>query len=341
MTPREHLRSLMAGEPLGRPGFWIGRPLPETLEKFRPHLGTADLASVQLRLGDDVRWITPQHDPLCYRHPAGLAMRPWRDANPHGLSGQGLLHDATSVADLDRIPFPDPIHLDFRATLARLDAAGPYYRIGGFWAPFFHDLCYLFGTEELLCLMLDAPELVQEACRRIAEFYLAANERLYAVAGDRLDAHFFGNDFGTQQGLLFSPAAFRTFFLPWIRRFAEQARDHGLACILHSCGAIAEIVPDLIEAGITGLHPLQTAARGMDAALLAPRFRDHLTFWGGVDTQHLLQRGTPADVRAEVLRLDRLFAHRIVIGPSHEALLPSVDPCNVLAIPRALDRYSD
>ena len=266
-------------------------------------------------------------------------MRPWRDTNPHGLAGQGTLSDATSLADLDRVEFPDAAHLDFSATLARLDAAGPHYRLGGMWAPFFHDLCYLFGTEELLCLMLEEPGLVKAATERICTFYLEANERLYALAADRIDAHFFGNDFGTQNGLLLSPASFREFFLPWIARFAAQARSHGLDCILHSCGGIADIVDDLIAAGVNGLHPLQSIARGMDPELLATRFAGRVTFWGGVDTQHLLQDGTPAGVREEVARLDRLFHHRIVIGPSHEALLPSVDLNNVLEIPRSLGRF--
>lgn len=339
MTPREHIRSLMAGQPVSRPGFWIGKPHPDTLKKFESVLGTGDLDHIQNLLGDDVRWITPQHDPGCYRHPGGQSMRPWRDTNPHGLSGQGLLSDATSVADLDRIEFPDAKHLDFEATLARLDAAGPHYRLGGMWAPFFHDLSYLFGTEELLCLMLEEPDLVHAACARICEFYLAANERLYAVAAGRIDAHFFGNDFGTQNGLLVSPASFREFFLPWVARFAAQAKAHGMDCVLHSCGGISDIVDDLIAVGVTGLHPLQSAARGMDPEDLAKRFSGRVTFWGGLDTQHLLQDGTPDEVRAEVARIDQAFAHRIVIGPSHEALLPSVDLTNVLEIPRALGRW--
>jgi uroporphyrinogen decarboxylase len=339
MTPREHIRSMMAGQPVSGPGFWIGKPHPDTLKKFETILATGDLDEIQAILGDDVRWITPQHDAACYRHPEGKSMRPWRDINPHGLSAQGLLSDATSLDDLERIEFPDAQYLDFGATLARLDVAGPHYRLGGMWAPFFHDLSYLFGTEELLCLMLEEPELVHAACARICEFYLAANERLYAIAADRIDAHFFGNDFGTQNGLLISPDAFREFFLPWVRRFADQAKAHGLACILHCCGGIADIVDDLIAAGVTGIHPLQTAARGMEPEGLAERFGRRVTFWGGVDSQHLLQDGSPPQVREEVARLDRLFGHRIVIGPSHEALLPSVNLTNVLEIPRALGRW--
>lgn len=328
----------MLGQSVERPGFWLGKPHPDTLVRFQAVLGTSDLEEIQSIVGDDARWITPQHDSASYRHPLGKPMRPWRDANPHGLSGQGLLSGASSVADLEAIEWPDPQYLDFSATIAKLDAAGPYYRLGGMWSPFFHDLCYLFGTEELLCLLLEAPDLVHAATRQICTFYLGANERLLAEAGDRIDALFLGNDFGSQGGLLLSPNLFREFFLPWIERFAAQARAHGLHCILHSCGGVSEIVDDLIAAGVNGLHPMQTTASGMHPEALARRFGGRVVFWGGVDTQQLLQHGTPAEVAEEVLRLDGLFDHRIVIGPSHEALLPSVSIENVLQIPRTLGR---
>lgn len=339
MTPREHIKRIMAGAPVERPGFWIGKPHPDTLGMFERELGVSGLEAVQARLGDDVRWITPQHDPHCYRHPEGKSMRPWRDVNPHGLTGKGLLSQASSVSDLDRIAFPEARWLDFSETLAALDAAGPYYRLGGMWAPFFHDLCYLFGTEELLCFMIEEPDLVREATDRICGFYYEANERLYDLAAGKIDAHFFGNDFGTQKGLLMSPEMFREFFLPWVRRFAEQARRRGMDCVLHSCGGVSEIVEDLIAAGVNGLHPMQTIAHGMSPAELAGRFGGRVTFWGGVDTQHLLQEGTPDDVAAAVRELDTLYGHKIVIGPSHEALLPSVNMRNVLEIPRALGRF--
>lgn len=336
MTPREHIRALMAGRSVAEPGFWIGRPHPDTLKLFQRRLGTASLEEFQQRLHDDVRWIGPQHYSSTYRHPNGASMRPWRDVNPHGLSGRGLLSRAQSVADLDRVEFPDARYLDFSETLAALDAAGDYYRLSGFWSPFFHDLCYLFGTEELLILLMDAPEVVKAALERIAGFYLKANERFFEAAGDRVDALFIGNDFGTQGGLLFSPALFREHFLPWIARFAEQAHRYGRAFVLHCCGSVADIIGDLIAAGVDGLHPMQTAAHGMAPESLAERFGGQVVFWGGLDTQGLLQSGVPEQVDQEIARLRRLFGARIVIGPSHEALLPSVNIENVLQIARTL-----
>lgn len=247
-----------------------------------------------------------------------------------------MLSDAQSVADLDRVEWPEVRYLDFSETLAVLDAAGDHYRLSGFWSPFFHDLCYLFGTEELLLLLMESPEVVKAALERIAGFYLEANERFLEVAADRVDALFIGNDFGTQCGLLFSPTLFREHFLPWIARFARQAHNRGRAFVLHCCGGIADIIGDLIGAGVDGLHPMQTAAHGMAPESLAEWFDGQVVFWGGLDTQGLLQNGTPEQVDREIARLRRLFGSRIVIGPSHEALLPSVNIENVLQIARTL-----
>jgi uroporphyrinogen decarboxylase len=68
----------------------------------------------------------------------------------------------------------------------------------------------------------------------------------------------------------------------------------------HSCGAVRDIIPALIEDGVDMLDPVQVRAEGMGLAGLVRDFGDRLTFHGGVDTQHTLPFGTPADVRAEV-----------------------------------------
>jgi len=335
MTPREHVRALIAGDAGGRCAFWIGKPPQETQDKLHAVLGTTSLEDIQRALGDDVRWITPQQCASTYRHPQGLSMRPWRDVNPHGLSGKGLLSDTSTLADVARVPFPDPQYLDFSEALALVDACGPYYRLSGFWAPFFHDLCYLFGTEELLTLLLTEPDIVRAALDRMCGFYYEANEQFFAAAGDRIDALFFGNDFGTQNGLLMSPAVFRDMFLPWIARFAAQAHQHGLACVLHCCGGIRDIIDDLITAGVDCLHPMQTKAAGMEPAALAQRFGKRVVFMGGVDTQDLLVNGAPAEETAAVQHLRRTFNERIIIGPSHEAMLPNVNAENVRAMAAA------
>jgi uroporphyrinogen decarboxylase len=128
---------------------------------------------------------------------------------------------------------------------------------------------------------------------------------------------------------------FQKFVLPYLKKIVELAKSHGLPVMLHSCGAIAKVIPILIDIGIDALHPLQARARGMDAETLAKNFRGKLTFVGGVDTQDLLVNGSPDDVRREVLRLRKTFKERYIVSPSHEAVLPNVPFENIEAMAKA------
>ena len=91
----------------------------------------------------------------------------------------------------------------------------------------------------------------------------------------------------------------------------------------------------LIEAGVDCLHPLQALARDMQAERLAAAFKGRVAFLGGIDVQELLTRGSPDDVRADVLRVKRLLGPNLIVSPSHEAILPNVPPDNVAALAQA------
>ena len=81
-----------------------------------------------------------------------------------------------------------------------------------------------------------------------------------------------GNDFGTQISLLVGPEQFRQFILPHYKRLIDLAHSYGLPVVVHSCGSIIKLIPDLIQAGIDGLHPRQALASGMDAENLQNNF---------------------------------------------------------------------
>jgi uroporphyrinogen decarboxylase len=204
--------------------------------------------------------------------------------------------------------------------------------------PFFHDVMDLYGVEEFLVKLHTRPDLIHATFQRVCGFYLEANARFFSLAGHEVDAFFFGNDFGTQRDLLIAPAQFDEFILPWIRRFAAQAREHRLQVILHSCGSIHRIIGRLIDAGVECLHPLQARASGMDAVSLAGNFGGRVAFLGGVDTQDLLVHGTPEAIASEIQRLKNVFGLRWIVSPSHEALLPDVPPANVGAMAEAARR---
>lgn len=345
MDSREKIKRIIAGEQVEQCGLWLGSPLPETWTILFKYFGIDDGVAhsafdwpaeemLRRRLQDDLRWFCPQWS--CYRHPGGKPLWDNQHDSAKGLASVGVLAECEDPAEVEKIEWPSLDYCDFGAALQAMKDSGPYYRAGGMWCSFFHDVADFFGMEDYFVKMYSDPEMVDEVTRRVCEFYLAANERFFEQAGAELDGFFFGNDFGTQLDLLISPDLFDRFILPWIKKFADQAHAHGYQVIAHSCGSVNKVIDRLIGAGVQGLHPLQAKAVNMDAATLAERFQGRIAFMGGVDTQHLLVHGTPAEVREEVFRIRKLLGPRLIVSPSHEALLPNVRPENIEAMAQAV-----
>jgi uroporphyrinogen decarboxylase len=334
MTSRERIRAIIAGEPADRCGLWLGHPHRDSWPALHAYFGTTTPEELRSKLGDDLRWICPQFFADAYRDPDGRAMF---DAglNKERHGQQGPLAECEDVAEVEAFPWPNPDYLHFDACLDALRNAGDFYRASGFWTCFYHNLMDLFGMEAYMMKMYTHPEVVHAVTDKVCEFYYEANERFFAVAGDEVDGFFFGNDFGTQIDLICGPKQFDEFIMPWFARFTKQAHAHGYQAILHSCGAIHKVIDRLIDAGVDALHPLQARAAQMDAETLARDFKGRITFVGGIDTQELLVHGTPDEVKADVRRVKRLLGPRLVVSPSHEALLPNVPPQNLEALAQA------
>jgi uroporphyrinogen decarboxylase len=154
---------------------------------------------------------------------------------------------------------------------------------------------FMRGLEKLCLDVLENPRFVEELLDGIKEYVLRTLERLVRW---RPDGVFLSDDYGTQGGLLISPRHWRRLVKPRLREICEAAKRHGLVVMLHTCGNVVEIVPDLIEVGVDILHPIQPET--MDIVELKRQFGDELTFCGGIGTQHLLPRGTPTRIRETV-----------------------------------------
>jgi len=336
MYSRELLKAIFAGTQTERCGFWLGQPDRASWPLYFRYFQVDEDESLRCLLGDDFRWIVPGES--CYEHPEGKPI--FEMTREHeGLSAGGPFAHCESVSEVEAFPWPDPDYLDFTETLEALRQAGDYYRASGMWSCFFHNVADFFGMDNYFVKMYTNPDVVEAVTKHVCEFYLEANRRLFEQAGGLIDGFFFGNDFGTQRSLLISPGLFDRFVMPWFRRFTNQAHTYGLQAILHSCGAIHEVIGRLIDAGVDVLHPLQAKAEGMDAETLARDFGGRIAFLGGIDTQELLIHATPAEVEAEVYRVKRLLGPSVVISPSHEALLPNVPPENVEAMARAVREW--
>jgi uroporphyrinogen decarboxylase len=326
MNSRERIRTIIAGGEPDRCGFWLGNPYPDTWPLLFGHFGVPDDESLRRKLHDDYRWINPDAD---YAGPGGRTM--WHiDKKAHGAAGP--LAQAETVADVEAFDWPRLEYLNYEPTLARLRGLGEVYRASGYWTPFYHIVMDLFGMDTYMMNMYLNKKVVHAVTDQVCQFFYEANELFFAQAGDLVDGYFFGNDFGTQRDLICGPKQFDEFIMPWFERFTAQGHRWGKQVILHSCGAIHKVIERLIAAGVDCLHPLQALAEQMDAETLARDFKGRIAFLGGIDTQLLLDRGTPDEVRAEVRRVRDLLGPNVIISPSHEAILPNVPLENIRAM---------
>lgn len=333
-TSRDKVRSAFQKQNPGTGCLWVGHPNEKTLPIYANAWGIPETReAIYTYLRDDCRWF--QAD-VAYKHPEG---RPALDPSygmtrKNSLGAEGCFAQAESVAEIESYPWPDPKYLDFTDVYAQIDQHPDKMVFSGMWSPFFHILADFFGMENYFINMHQSPELIDCATERMIDYYVAANDLFFQGAGDRCEVMFFGNDFGTQLDLFISPEKFRRFVLPGFKRLIEVGKRHGKFIMLHSCGSIHKIIPDLIDAGVDAIHPLQAQAIGMDAQALT-RYKQDITFVGGIDAQSFFVNATPQQIKGEVRRVRELYGPNWIVSPSHEEILPNVPPENVVAMAEA------
>jgi uroporphyrinogen decarboxylase len=330
MNSRERIKAIIAGEEADRCGLWLGHPVKETWDIYLKYFGCNSQEELRLMLGDDFRWFFGAP----YNAPGGRGLFPIEGKEQrHGMAGP--FADCENVEDVENYNWPNPDYLDIDAAVKELENAGDFYRAGGMWTCFYHNVMDLFGMENYLIKMYTNPDVVHAVTNKVCDFYYESNIRIFEKTGKLMDAFFFGNDFGTQLDLICGPDQFDEFIMPWFKKFTDLAHDFGYQVILHSCGSIYKVINRLIDANVDCVHPIQAKAANMDADTLARDFKGRITFMGGIDTQDLLVNASPEEIKADVRRVKKLLGPGIIISPSHEAILPNVPPENIKALAEA------
>jgi uroporphyrinogen decarboxylase len=181
--------------------------------------------------------------------------------------------------------------------------------------------------------LLDRPAFAEALVNVAATFQVEVATRALCEASTFVDAVCLGDDIGTQQRPLLRPELYRRLIKPHHKRIVEAVKRFAKPVVYHTCGAVYPLIPDLIDVGIDALNPIQVSAAGMDTARLKREFGKHLTFWGGVDTQSVLSRGTPDDVRREVARrIDDLASGGGYVLCAVHNIQAEVPPANVVAM---------
>lgn len=337
MDHKERFFATLQREQVDRPASWLGLPDHKAIPGLLKYFGVNDLNELKNLIDDDVYPVSlPYHSPVSdlIETAFDFSLKGKSDPEHRTLNSPGFFENVSDPERINDFDWPDPekyINPDECLESVK-KAPKDKIRLGVIWSAHFQDTFAAFGMENACIQMMMAPEMVKGVTEKILNFYLKANEIFYEATRGELDAILIGNDFGGQSGLMISPEMIREFALPGTRKLVNQATSYDLKIIHHSCGSIHDIIPDLIDIGVDAVHPMQVRANGMEPATLKKAFGDRVAFVGGIDAQYNLVQEKPTVIYQEVRDLIKIFPTGLVISPSHEAILPDVNPANIEAL---------
>lgn len=239
---------------------------------------------------------------------------------------------------LDAYRLPDPCAPGRYEEARRAIAQHPdRYRLGHVWFTLFERLWSLRGFNNMMIDPYIHPEEFVRLRDLILEFNLVSIKQQLELG---VDGIFFSDDWGSQTSLLMNPDDWRKWYKPQYKRMFDAVHEGGAHIWMHLCGNVMAIIPDLIEAGLDVLNPVQPQA--MDVDLLASRFGGRLCFFGGADVQGTLPHGTPLDVENEVKHLISIFGSHAggYIGGTSHSILPDTPLENIIALFRTFKECS-
>ena len=376
MTSRDRVRAALSHREPDRIPFDLGGTRvtgihARAYERLRPALGleprparivdlTQQLAEVEpdvlAALEADVRLVSPRgaagyrrevterDGHRTYTDEWGVGRRMPVDGGLYYDSYAPPLYGDIDLAAVDAYAWPDAADAARYAGMGEearryAEDEGRAVGVGSICGGLTEGLFKLRGFEEGYMDLAGDPALARRVMERVLEVKLAYWERALPEVGEHADVLVEADDLGGQDRTLFSPRTYRELVKPLHRELFDYLHARTDARVFfHTCGAVRELVPDLIEIGVDILNPVQVSAARMDTAELKREFGRDLVFWGGgVDTQRVLGAGSPDDVRAEVLhRVDDLRGDGGFIFAAVHNIQPNVPAANILAMRAAL-----
>ena len=317
------------------PKKWVTRKSPAGFEVSLPALWLEETDA------DGETVVRREDGTISARRPAGgLYFDPVNPPLQNITTHKELTHHCETIRSFDAAFFADePVErMKERAGIMHVKGACVVFNL----------CCHILAAGQLLRgyenfmidLLSDEP-MVRGLLDILLEGYIARVNRLAPRLSPFVDIVLLNDDLGTQKGPMLAPQLYRRLIKPYQRMlFSQVKRAFDAPILFHSCGAVREFIPDLIETGVDALNPVQISAEGMGPAELKRDFGKEITFWGGgVDTQSILNRQNPVKVK------DSIRKNRDIFGPGGgfvfcqvHNIKPDVPPENVIAMFEALDQ---
>ncbi|MHA2305104.1 MAG: uroporphyrinogen decarboxylase family protein [Candidatus Hodarchaeales archaeon] len=272
-----------------------------------------------------LRVSSPKYDPLYYEmvdHP---------------------LKNSSNIKDIEDFSWPsfEPSQLEETRSLAKNFHKEGYAIIVDTPAgTVLEQAVYLCGMEKFLMNIHGNPEFTETLVERVTTFTCEYWEELLTELGEWPTIAMLGDDYGMQDRMLISPSVWRRLIKPNLKRVVKSIKKTAdVKVMLHSCGSILPIIPDLIEVGVDMLNPIQPRAKDMDHGHLKAQFGDQICFHGGIDIQHVLPRGTPDEVQKEIERVTGSLGSNktgYIFSPAHN-IQADTPPQNIKAFFEAIE----
>ena len=273
--------------------------------------------------------------------------RPKDDGLYYSVVKVPLPRSELTVADISNHPWPDVANPERLAGLCDL---ARQYRDAGYavvlkdaFAGIFEFAQRIVGMENLLVMMITNEKVTCALFDRLLQLKLDYWQTALAELGDLVDVVTYADDYGTQTSQLISPDMFRRLIKPRLKvlfetfiKYAPQAKR-----FFHSDGNVRPLIPDFLEIGVDILNPIHIRAQNMAPAGLKRVYGKDLAFWGGgVDTQGILPRGAPQEVKDDVRRnIEALAPGGGYVFNTIHNIQADVPPQNLIAMWEALQEY--
>jgi len=252
-----------------------------------------------------------------------------------GVYSECVYHPLAQYETLDEIEagyaWPSPDWYDHSDIPGQLAGREDRPIMGGGSEPF-NAYNKLRGQEQAFMDLILHPDIVHFCLDKLFDLAYESTRRIYEQIPGKVTFSYVAEDMGSQESLLFSPAQIHEFLIPRMKRMIDLAHQAGVLVFHHNDGAIAQILPAMVEAGIDILNPVQWRCKGMDRKSLKRDFGGKIIFHGGMDNQYTLAFGSVDEVRQEVRdNIDLLGRDGYILAPCHglQAISP---PENIVAM---------
>lgn len=240
------------------------------------------------------------------------------------------LQNASSVRDVELFSYPsgkdEKLFTGWSRKIISIKKNERFPFLGRTCPGIFEMVQLLRGHEQAFIDFLQNVQIAEALMDKVLEHKIDYYNRAIDILNSNHVEHFIiseSDDFGAQNGLLIGEEMYRKFVKTRHQElfsFIKKKSNNRAFIELHSCGSIRKLIPDLIEAGVEILNPVQTTAEDMEPALLKRDFGTEIVFHGGgIDTQHLLPKGSKREIEDGVKRnIDMLaLGGGFIFSPIH------------------------